>query len=290
MSRSFKDALASGKFLVTAEVVPPKGVDIGTLIPIVKDLNDVVDALGVADNPRAVMSMSSWAICRLILENDGEPIMHVSCRDRNRIALQADLLGAAFLGIRNILCISGDHVSFGDHVDALPVHDLDSVQLLETVRFLNQGRDMAGRELVGIPEFCVGAVANPEADPVSPQLLKFQKKVQVGIDFVQTHPVFNLDNLAPFVNQAREKGTKLIAGVRLLMAEEVSQYKDGSYPGLFIPDGLLAEIEGARVEKGVEIAAQFIRAMSEERLCDGVHISAPGHEEKIKDIIKAAGI
>lgn len=290
MNRSFKEALASGKFLVTAEVVPPKGVDMGTLIPIVKDLNDVVDAWGVADNSRAVMSMSSWAMCRLILENGGEPIMHVSCRDRNRIALQSDLLGAAFLGIRNILCVSGDHVRFGDHIDAMPVHDLDSVQLLETVRSLTQGRDRAGRELMGIPEFCVGAVANPEADPLPPQLLKFQKKMQVGVDFVQTHPVFNLDHLNPFVSEAREKGVKLLAGVRFLLSEEIPRYRDGSYPGLFAPDGLLAEIEGTGINKGVEIAVRLIRAMKEREICDGVHISAPGHEEKIKDIIEAAGI
>lgn len=290
MNRSFKEALASGKFLVTAEVVPPKGVDMGTLIPMVKDLNDVVDAWGVADNSRAVMSMSSWAMCRLILENGGEPIMHVSCRDRNRIALQSDLLGAAFLGIRNILCVSGDHVRFGDHIDAMPVHDLDSVQLLETVRSLTQGRDRAGRELMGIPEFCVGAVANPEADPLPPQLLKFQKKMQVGVDFVQTHPVFNLDHLNPFVSEAREKGVKLLAGVRFLLSEEIPRYRDGSYPGLFVPDGLLAEIEGTGINKGVEIAVRLIRAMKEREICDGVHISAPGHEEKIKDIIEAAGI
>jgi 5,10-methylenetetrahydrofolate reductase len=290
MNKSFKEALAAGKFLVTAEVVSPKGMDVGSLTSIVKDLNGVVDALGVADNLRAVMSMSSWAICRLILESGGEPIMHVSCRDRNRIALQSDLLGAAFLKIRNILCISGDHVSFGDHVDAMPVHDLDSIQLLETVRSLTQGRDMAGHALSGRPEFCVGAVANPESDPLPPQLLKFQKKLRIGVDFIQTHPVFNLDNLKPFRNEAREKGVKLLAGVRFLVAEEASRYREGRYPGLFVPEGLLAEVEGAKIDKGVEIAAQLIKTMKERRLCDGVHISAPGHEEKIFDIIKAAGI
>jgi 5,10-methylenetetrahydrofolate reductase len=290
MSRPFKEILTSDKFLVTAEIAPPKGMDMGGITPLVKDLNYVVDALGVSDNPRAVMSMSAWAVCQLILENGGEPIMHVTCRDRNRIALQSDLLGAAFLGIGNILCVSGDHVQFGDHIDAMPVYDLDSVHLLETVRSLTQGRDMAGHGLGGAPEFCVGAVANPEADPLPPQLLKFQKKLRAHIDFVQTHPVFNLDNLAPFVSQAKEKGAKLIAGVRLLVAEEVSKYKDGSCPGLFVPESLLAQIEGARIEKGVEIAAQIIRTMREKDLCDGVHVSAPGYEDRIIDIIKAAGI
>ncbi|MEW6326472.1 MAG: methylenetetrahydrofolate reductase [Thermodesulfobacteriota bacterium] len=290
MKRSFKEALVSGEFLLTVEVTPPKGTDTSAIISTMQNLKDVADAFGVADNPRSVMCMSPWAVCRLILDGGGEPILHVSCRDRNRIALQSDLLGAASLGIKNILCVSGDHVSFGDHIDALPVHDLDSVQLLGAVHELTHGRDMAGHALSGRPEFCMGAVANPESDPLPPQFLKFQKKLRVGVDFIQTHPVFNLDNLAPFVNEAREKGVKLLAGVRFLVPDEVSKYREGRYPGLFVPDALLAEIEGAGSEKGVEIAARLIRAMREKGLCDGVHISAPGHEEKIPDIIKAAGI
>lgn len=290
MTRSFREALDSGRFLVTAEIAPPKGTDVGMVMSTIKDVKDIVDAVGVADNPGAAMTMSPWALCWVIAESGGEPIMHITCRDRNRMALQSDLLGAAFLKIRNILCISGDHVSFGDHVDALPVHDLDSVQLLEAIHGLTQGRDMAGHALSGRPEFCVGAVANPEADPLPPQLLKFQKKLRAGVDFIQTHPVFNLDNLKPFMNEAREKGVKLLAGVRFLAAGEVFRYREGSYPGLFVPEGLLAEIEGAKIDKGVEIAAQLIKTMKERRLCDGVHISAPGHEEKILDIIKTAGI
>lgn len=290
MSKSFTEALKSGKFLVTAEVVTPKGIDLNTLIPIIKELNGLVDALGVADSPRAIMSMSPWAVCRLIIDNGGEPLMHVACRDRNRIALQADLLGSAFLGIKNILCVSGDHVCFGDHPDAMSVHDLDSVQLIDVVHSLTQSRDMSGRELSGAPEFCIGATANPEADPLPPQIFKFQKKVRVGIDFVLTQPVFNLDNLKSFMNVAGEKGVKLIAGVRLLLAEEISNYRDGTYPGLFVPDELLAELEGAGVDKCMEKAVQLIKTMKERNLCDGVHISAPGNEDKIADIIKAAGI
>lgn len=290
MKKSFKEVLTSEKFLVTAEVVPPKGIDTGALAAVVKDLKDVVDALGVGDNPRGVMSMSPWAVCRLISENGGEAVMHLTCRDRNRLALQSDLLAAAFLGIRNVLCVTGDHVRFGDHIDAMPVYDLDSVQLLEVVRSLTGGRDMNGLELAGAPEFCVGAVANPESDPLPPQLFKFKKKLAAGIDFVLTHPVFNPDNLTPFVNEAREKGVKVIAGVCLLVAEEFTGYKDGRHPGLFVPDEVLSEIEGAGIEKGVEMASQLIKTIKEKKLCDGVHISAPGHEEKIIDIIKSSGI
>ncbi|MDD5452360.1 MAG: methylenetetrahydrofolate reductase [Desulfovibrionales bacterium] len=290
MTRSFREALDSGRFLVTVEIAPPKGTDVGMVMSAIKDVKDVVDAVGVADNPGAVMTMSPWALCRVLAESGGEPIMHVSCRDRNRMALQSDLLGAAFLKIRNILCISGDHVSFGDHTDAMPVHDIDSVQLVEAIRGLVQGQDMTGHPLQGMPEFCVGAVANPEADPLQPQLFKFQKKIQSGVDFVVTHPVFNVDNLKPFLKEAREKKVKLLAGVRLLVSDEVPAYRDGSRPGLFVPENILAEIEGSGIDKGVEVAVRLIKSMKEKNLCDGVHISAPGHEEKIIDIIKAAGI
>ncbi len=290
MKRSFREALESDRFLVTAEIVPPKGTDVGMVMSSVKDLKSTVDAMGIADNPGAHMCMSPWALAWVIVESGGEPIMHVSCRDRNRIALQSDLLGAAFLKISNILCVSGDHVAIGDHRDAKPVHDLDSVQLVEVVRRLNAGQDMVGHGLVGSPAFCVGAVANPEADPLPPQLLKFRKKLEAGVDFIQTHPVFNLDNLKPFMSEVKERGVRLLAGVRLLVPNEVSRYRDGSIPGLFVPEGLLAEIEGAGIDKGVEIAARLIRTMKEKRLCDGVHISAPGHEEKMIDIVKAAGL
>lgn len=290
MTRSLKEALDSGKFLVTAEVGPPKGTDVGIVMSAIKDVKDVVDAVGVADNPGAVMAMSPWALCWVIAESGGEPIMHITCRDRNRMALQSELLGAAFLKIRNVLCVSGDHVSFGDHKDARPVHDVDSVQLIEVIHGMTQGQDMNGHKLTGQPAFCVGAVANPEADPLQPQLFKFQKKIQAGVDFVVTHPVFNVDNLKPFVKEAREKGVKLLAGVRLLVSDEVPTYRDGSRPGLFVPESILAEIEGAGIDKGVEVAVRLIKSMKEKNLCDGVHISAPGHEEKIIDIIKAAGI
>lgn len=290
MGRSFKEALGSGKFLVTAEISPPKGIDVGVVVSAVKDLKDTVDAFGVADNHRGIMCMSPWALCRLVQESGGEAIMHFSCRDRNRMALQSDLLGAAFLKLKNVLCVSGDHVSFGDHPDAKAVHDLDSVQLLQVIHGLVEGRDMTGSALSGNPEFCIGAVANPEAEPLPPQILKFKKKLDIGVDFVQTQPVFNPEKLAPFLEEAKKKKAKLLAGVRLLVSEEISKYRDGSYPGLFVPEELLSEVEGAGMSKSVEIAVRQVRALKEKALCDGVHISAPGHEEKILEIVKAAGI
>lgn len=288
--RLFKEALTSGDFLVTAELVPPKGTDLRRVASLVKDLKGVVHGIGVADNPGSSMAISPWAVCCFVTENGAEPIMHVSCRDRNRMALQSDLLGAASLKIKNILCVSGDHVSFGDHPDAMPVHDIDSVQLLETVRGLMSGKDMEGQALSGSPEFCVGAVVNPESDPLAPQFLKFKKKLRAGVDFFLTHPVFHPDKLIPLMNELKGKNAKLLAGVRLLAPEEVSRYRGGGIPGLFVPEELIAEIQDAQPGKCVEIAARFVKQLKDKQLCDGVHIMAPGQEEKIIDILRAAGI
>ncbi len=290
MARSFKEALASGEFVVASSVDPPKGTDLEGLIQLVQRLKDVVDAVGISDNHNAVMCMSPWAVCRVALDQGVEPIMHMACRDRNRLALQSDLLAAASLGIKNILCVSGDHVKFGDHGDAKPVHDIDSVHLLEAARALAEGKDMAGNPLNGSPEFLLGATANPEADPIGPQMIKVEKKIRAGASFLVTHPVFNMENLKRLTEHARESKVKVLAGVRLLVPEEVPKYRDGSYPGLFVPEALLEETEGADIEKCTEVAGSSVKAIKASNMCDGVYITAPGHEDKIPDILKAGGI
>lgn len=290
MSRSFKEALASGEFVVASSVDPPKGTDLEGLIQLVQRLKDVVDAVGISDNHNAIMCMSPWAVCRVALDQGVEPIMHMACRDRNRLALQSDLLAAASLGIKNILCVSGDHVKFGDHGDAKPVHDIDSVHLLEAAKALAEGKDMAGNPLNGSPEFLLGATANPEADPIGPQMIKVEKKIRAGASFLVTHPVFNMENLKRLTEHASESKVKVLAGVRLLVPEEVPKYRDGSYPGLFVPEALLEEIEGADIEKCTEVAGSSVKAIKASNMCDGVYITAPGHEDKIPDILKAGGI
>ena len=290
MSRSFKEALASGEFVVASSVDPPKGTDLEGLIQLVQRLKDVVDAVGISDNHNAIMCMSPWAVCRVALDQGVEPIMHMACRDRNRLALQSDLLAAASLGIKNILCVSGDHVKFGDHGDAKPVHDIDSVHLLEAAKALAEGKDMAGNPLNGSPEFLLGATANPEADPIGPQMIKVEKKIRAGASFLVTHPVFNMENLKRLTEHARESKVKVLAGVRLLVPEEVPKYRDGSYPGLFVPEALLEETEGADIEKCTEVAGSSVKAIKASNMCDGVYITAPGHEDKIPDILKAGGI
>ena len=285
MAGSFEQRLASGEFLVTASIDPPKGADLGDLARLIERLKDGVDALGISDNHNAVMCMSPWAVCRMALEQGVEPIMHLSCRDRNRLALQSDLLGAASIGIKNILCVSGDHVKFGDHADAKPVHDIDSVHLLAAARDLAGGKDMAGNPLKDSPGFCLGATANPEADPLEPQLIKVDKKITAGASFIVTHPVFKLENLKRFMDHVRQSAVKVLAGVRLLVPKEVPKYRDGSYPGLFVPEDLLEEIEGADMGKCMEIASGLLEDIKSANLCDGIHITAPDHEEKIRDLL-----
>ena len=290
MAKSFQEALASGKFLVTASIDAPKGTDLEDAARLIDKLKGVVDALGVSDNPCAAMHMSPWAVCRLVLEKGVEPIMHVACRDRNRIALQSDLLAAASLGINNILCVSGDHVKFGDHEDAKPVHDIDSVHLLAAAKALEEGKDMTGHALKGSAAFCLGAAANPEADPLEPQLIKVDKKIKAGASFLVTHPVFNTENLKQFMGHVSQSSVKVLAGVCLLVPEKVVHYRDGSYPGLFVPENILEEMEGADIAKCTGIAGSIVKEMKSAGLCHGVHITAPGHEEEIPDILKAGGI
>jgi methylenetetrahydrofolate reductase (NADPH) len=290
MATSFQEALASGKFVATATVDPPKGTDLETLRQLIQKLKGVVDALGISDNHNAVMCMSPWAVCKLALEEGVEPIMHVTCRDRNRLALQSDLLAAASLGIKNILCVSGDHVKFGDHADAKPVHDIDSVHLLAAAKGLAGGEDMAGNALESAPDFFLGAVANPEADPLEPQLMKVDKKIKAGASFLVTHPVFNMEKLKKFMEHVRQSNIKVLAGIRLLIPEEAPMYKEGSYPGLFVPENLLQEIEGASIETCAELAGRVVKEIKAGSLCDGVHIVAPGHEDKIPDILKGRGV
>lgn len=290
MAKSFEEALASGKFVVTSSIDPPKGIDLESLLQLVQRLKDVVDAVGISDNHNAVMCMSPWAVCRVVMEKGMEPIMHMACRDRNRIALQSDLLAAASLGIKNILCVSGDHVKFGDHGDAKPVHDIESVHLLEGAKLLTQGNDMAGNSLNGSPEFFLGATANPEADPIEPHLIKVDKKIKAGASYIVTHPVFNIEKLKRFMEHVRQSNIKVLAGVRLLVPEEVPKYRDGSYPGLFAPEDLLEQTESADMEKCIKVAGSTVKEIKESNLCDGVYVTAPGHEDKIQDIFKAGGI
>jgi 5,10-methylenetetrahydrofolate reductase len=238
------------------------------------------------------MRISSLAICRVILDHGGEPILQLTCRDRNRLALQSELLSAWVLGVKNVLCLTGDYVSVGDHPQAKPVFDLDSVQLLQTVTALNQGKDLSGNPLLGKTDLFAGAVVTPEADPIEPQMLKFAKKIAVGAKFIQTQAIYDLDNFKRFMDKARKFDVKIMAGIVLLVSAGMARYMNKNVPGIFVPDKLIEELaqapKGKAIEAGIAIAGRMIRQLRDEKICDGVHIMAIGKEGRVPDILKAA--
>jgi len=292
MVAAFRDAFAQKDFVITAEIGPPKGTDIARLIEHIELLRGQVDGLNVTDNQSSVMRLSSLAVCHVILEHGGEPILQLTCRDRNRLALQSELLSAWILGIKNVLCLTGDYVSVGDHPQAKPVFDLDSVQLLQTVCQLNQGQDLAGHELQGKTDLFAGAVVTPEADPLEPQLLKFQKKIAAGAKFFQTQAIYDLDRFQRFMEHARQYDVKIMAGIVLLVSAGMARYMNKNVPGIFVPDRLIDQLaqapKGKAIETGIQIAGEMIRQLRDRRICDGVHIMAIGKEDRVPDILKAA--
>ncbi len=280
--------------MVTAEIGPPKGTDVGRLMEHIELLRGKVDAANVTDNQSAVMRVCSLAISVLALRNGLEPILQMTCRDRNRIGLQSDLLGAHVLGIRNVLCMTGDYVSSGDHKDAKPVYDIESVQLLRIVERLNSGRDMAGNELAGGTDFYQGAVVTPETDYLEPQLVKFEKKVNAGARFFQTQAIFDIEAFSSFMSFARTFPVKVLAGIVVLKSVGMANYMNRNVPGIRVPEDLIEELRSAgrenALDRGIDIAARHIRQLKEKNLCDGVHIMAIGIEEKVPLIMERAGL
>lgn len=291
---SFRDALDSGKFVVTAEVGPPKGTDIQEMLHSMALLKGKVDAVNVTDNQSAVMRICSLAVCKIAMEQGLEPILQMTCRDRNRIALQSDLLGASVLGIKNVLCMTGDHVSAGDHKGAKPVYDVESVQLLKIVEELNNGKDMYANELKGSADFLQGAVVTPEANPLEPQLIKFTKKVRAGAKFFQTQAIYDMERFKDFMKYARKFPVKILAGLVVLKSAGMANFLNNNVPGIRVPQVLIDELKTAGREKaldaGMDITARHIRQLKEEKLCDGVHIMAIGMEDKVPVIMERAGL
>ncbi len=286
--------LAGGKFAVTGELGPPKGADVAVIERKANLLKGNVDSINVTDNQTAIVRMSSIAVSAILVRMGLEPNMQMVCRDRNRIAIQSDVLGAVALGIGNILCLSGDHQTFGNHPDAKGVFDLDSTQLLHTIRLMESGKDMGGNALEGAVEFCAGAIVTPEARPIEPQMMKFEKKVEAGAQFFQTQAIYDLDNFGKFMKFARQFPVKILAGIVLLSSARMAKYMTENVPGIFVPQKLIDEMAGApkggALAKGIEIAGRMIAALKKGSICDGVHIMAIGKEEVVPDILAAAGL
>ncbi|MBW1789705.1 MAG: methylenetetrahydrofolate reductase [Deltaproteobacteria bacterium] len=294
MVSAFKEALASGKFVVTSEVAPPKGTNLEKMAHHIELLKDKVDGMNVTDHQSSVMRFPSLGGALMVKEMGGEPILQMTCRDRNRMALQADLLFAHQRGVHNVLCLTGDSILLGDHKEGKGVFDLDSSQLLAAVRRLEKGKDLGGSELDGAVSFCAGAIVTPEADPLEPQLIRFEKKIEAGAEFIQTQAVYDLDNFKTFMDYARQFPVKVLAGIILLTSAPMARFMNKNVAGVMVPRDLIDEMasapKGGAIAKGIEIAGRMIKRVKDEKMCDGVHIMAIGKEELVPDIMAAAGL
>lgn len=290
----FKKALDSEKFIVTSEVAPPKGIHLGKMAHHIEVLRDKVNGINITDHQSSVLRFPSLGGALLVKEMGGEPILQMTCRDRNRLALQADLLFAYSRGIRNVLCLTGDSVLMGDHKEAKGVFDLDSSQLLATIRRLEKGKDLGGNDLDGEVSFCAGAIVTPEANPLEPQLIKFEKKIEAGAEFIQTQGVYDFALFKQFMEYARQFPVKILAGIILLTSAQMARFMNKNVAGVKVPQELIDELasapKGRAIEKGIEIAGRMINRIKREKLCDGVHIMAIGREELVPEIMSVAGL
>jgi methylenetetrahydrofolate reductase (NADPH) len=289
MSR-LQEKLMNNEFVVTSEIGPPKGVDLEPVINDAELFKDMVVAVNVTDNQSAVMRVGSMVTCYLLKQRGIEPVYQVVTRDRNRIALQSDLLSAWVLGIENVLCLTGDHNYLGDHQESKSVYDLDSVQLLKAVTTLNEGRDMAGNELEGAPSFFHGAVVTPEYDPVDLQILKMKKKIDAGAQFFQTQAIYDVKTFEQFMNKTNGLDKPVMAGIVVLKSAGMAKYMNENVAGVFVPDTIVEEMAETpkqdRRKKASEIAARIIRDLKP--MCQGIHIMPLGWDDTVPDIIEQA--
>jgi methylenetetrahydrofolate reductase (NADPH) len=294
----FRAALESGAFTVTAEVGPPRGADAQALVRKVTPLRDLVAAVNITDNQGATVRLSSWAGSLAVMAAGVEPIMQLTCRDSNRIALQASLLGAAAMGIPNILVMTGDHPRFGDHPGAKPVFDMDSVQLLMTARTMrDEGRLLSGRELKPPPRWFLGSVENPSAPPLDFRAIRLRKKIGAGAQFIQTQYVFDVALFARFMAQVRDLGLHerchILAGVGPVCSLRALSHMQNGVPGLRIPEEVARRLrlvsEDCIAEEGVSICAEIIGELRQIPGVAGVHVMAMGNEHRIPVILERAG-
>ena len=283
----------SKQFVVTAEIGPFKGVDIRETIEDANLIKDRVDAINVTDLQSSVLRLGSMAVCHLLKDQGIDPILQMTCRDRNRLALQSDLLSAWVMGIRNVLALTGDHPTLGDHPQAMPVFDLDSVSLLKAIGRLNEGFDMAGNQLKGAPDFFPGAVVNPGADTEAAfemQIIKMEKKIEAGARFFQTQGIFDLDLFEKFIKRIDGFKVPVLGGIILLKSAGMARFMNKNVAGIFVPEPLIKEMEETKdkVKTSIEIASRLITGMKD--LCQGVHIMAIGWEKRIPLVLDEAGL
>lgn len=288
---NLKEKIERGDFVITAEMAPPKGIDFNHIRQCARAVKGRVDAVNVTDFQSAVVRASSLGGTKILLDEGLEPIMQITGRDRNRIAIQGELLSAAALGIKNVLALSGDHPSIGDHPEARGVFDMDSVNILQAATELMNGRDMNGHELSGIPQYFLGASVTPLYEPLELQVIKMKKKIQAGAKFFQTQAVYDIKVIKDFMEKIKNLDIKVIVGVIPLKSTGMAKYMNNNVPGIHVPDEIIDRMKKAedKTREGLTIAAEFIRQIKEEKICDGVHIMAVGAEENVPALLDMCG-
>ncbi|MBU4565302.1 MAG: methylenetetrahydrofolate reductase [Desulfarculus sp.] len=296
---NLEKVLAAGHFAVTGELGPPRGANLQAIKDKAAHLKGMVDAVNVTDNQTAVVRMASWAVSLVLREMGMEPNYQMVCRDRNRLAMQSDILGAAALGINTMLCLSGDHPSFGDHPQAANVHDIDSIQQIQMVTTMrDEGRFLGGAEIDTPPRMFVGAAANPFGDPFELRVLRLGKKVAAGADFIQTQCIYNMERFAEYMRQAVDMGltekTKLLAGVTPLKSAGMARYMAKKVPGMDVPDEVVKRIadqpKEKQAEEGIKLLCEQIEQLREMPGVAGIHLMAIEWEHRVPEIVERAGL
>ena len=291
MANLLAELLQSGRFAITTELNPPKGTNVAPMLERAESLRGAVGAFNLTDSHTARMSMSPIAAARMLLDRGLEPILQMTCRDRNRIALQADTLAAAALGVRNIVTMTGDHPGGGDHPDAKPVFDIDSTALLRALAGLRDGKDMSGADLRGSPELFVGAVVNPGADDLDREIGRMEEKIVAGAAFFQTQAVYDAGDFERFARRVEGYGVPIIAGCIMLKSGNMARNFNANVPGISVPDAIIdrmdnaAESANARRRESANITAEIIRDIRP--MCQGAHIMAIGWEALIPEVIQS---
>jgi methylenetetrahydrofolate reductase (NADPH) len=293
MIASLAAKVAARQFVVTGELTPPKGTDLTRLFANAELLRYAVDAINITESPRARMSMDARAVAKLLLDRGIETVVQITSRDRNRIAVQADLLGAAALGLRNFVFMGGDSPQGGDHPDAKPVFDLTASGLLAAAESLRNGKDYAGNPLTGTPDLFLGATCNPGAPNFEAEVENTRRKIDAGAKMLQTQAIYQVDTLRRFIDAVKPEGVALVAGIIPLKSERTAPWLHANLPGVAVPIAMQSEMEtaaslGGVRDKGIELAAKVIAELRD--VCQGVHIMAIGLEAEVPEILRAAGI
>ena len=296
---NLEKVLTAGHFAFTGELGPPRGAHAEEVRKKAVHLKGRVDSVNITDNQTAMVRMASWAACLLLIQEGIEPNFQMVCRDRNRLAMQADILGAYALGIRNLLCLSGDHCQFGDHPNAKGVFDIDSMQLIGMVKKMrDEGKFQSGADLDGAPKMFIGAAENPFADPFEWRVHRLAKKIEAGVDFIQTQCIYNLPKFREFIRQANDMGLTekayILAGVTPMKSLGMARYMKSKVPGMDVPDDLIKRLQGVakdkQAEEGIKIALEQIAEFKEMKGVAGVHLMAIEWEHRVPEIAERAGM